>query len=157
MEAAEKEVKRLLREAGATLERHGKHPVYRLPDGSNYVLSWTLGCAGTWKATLAGLRRKLGLQREKASAPDSRHRGRRKPGAPKPVLTLPEIAAGHDWHQDLRRLARHHGWLPAAIPLRCQSCGTTFPFTVGEQKFYKAQGYSSPKRCKVCRREKRAA
>lgn len=39
--------------------------------------------------------------------------------------------------------------------LECQDCGEMFPWTVGEQKFYKQKGFSQPKRCKSCREQKR--
>lgn len=43
----------------------------------------------------------------------------------------------------------------------CKDCGTEFVFTVGEQEFYKAKGFTNdPVRCAECRRinkEKRAA
>ncbi len=43
----------------------------------------------------------------------------------------------------------------------CKDCGTEFVFTVGEQEFYKAKGFTNdPVRCAACRKinkEKRAA
>jgi CxxC-x17-CxxC domain-containing protein len=36
--------------------------------------------------------------------------------------------------------------------LRCSDCGTTFAFSVAEQEFYAAKGYTNePKRCASCR------
>lgn len=35
--------------------------------------------------------------------------------------------------------------------LRCADCGVIFPFTAGEQKFFRDKGFTPPKRCKSCR------
>ena len=40
------------------------------------------------------------------------------------------------------------------IKIKCMLCGKTFVFTSGEQKWYKNQGYSQPKRCHRCRENK---
>jgi len=41
--------------------------------------------------------------------------------------------------------------------LQCSDCGAAFTFTVEEQEFYAAKGYTNePKRCLVCREAKRA-
>ncbi|MHB1377798.1 MAG: zinc-ribbon domain containing protein [Candidatus Humimicrobiaceae bacterium] len=40
------------------------------------------------------------------------------------------------------------------IKIKCVICGRTFLFTSGEQKWYKGQGYSQPKRCSGCRESK---
>jgi len=40
------------------------------------------------------------------------------------------------------------------IKIRCIICGRTFLFTSSEQKWYKNQGYSQPKRCPDCRESK---
>jgi hypothetical protein len=34
-------------------------------------------------------------------------------------------------------------------------CGSTFTFTVKDQKFYKEQGFADPKRCRVCREKRK--
>jgi len=39
--------------------------------------------------------------------------------------------------------------------LGCKECNQVFIFTVGEQKFYLAQAYDEPKRCKACRTKKK--
>jgi rubredoxin len=40
--------------------------------------------------------------------------------------------------------------------LVCVGCGNTFDFTEGEQKFFQDKGFSAPRRCPVCRANKRA-
>lgn len=40
------------------------------------------------------------------------------------------------------------------ITIICQDCGKEFQLTPAEQKFYKAKGYSLPKRCPECREKK---
>jgi len=51
--------------------------------------------------------------------------------------------------------------LCCSIPLllripQCKDCGTTFPFTVSEQAFYKEKGFDNqPIRCLPCRRAKK--
>lgn len=40
------------------------------------------------------------------------------------------------------------------IKIKCIICGRTFLFTSSEQKWYKGQGYSQPKRCSGCRENK---
>lgn len=40
--------------------------------------------------------------------------------------------------------------------LTCKDCGSTFVFTVGEQKFYKEKGFDNePQRCADCRRARK--
>lgn len=40
--------------------------------------------------------------------------------------------------------------------IACAECGDTFPFSAGEQQYYKDQGFTQePKRCRPCRDEKR--
>src|ERR1700679_309639 len=41
--------------------------------------------------------------------------------------------------------------------LTCSDCGQEFTFTAGEQQFFQERGYSSPRRCKPCRRAKQGA
>ena len=41
--------------------------------------------------------------------------------------------------------------------LTCIDCGDTFEFTPGEQEFYKLKKLATPKRCKACRKAKKAA
>jgi hypothetical protein len=41
------------------------------------------------------------------------------------------------------------------IEIQCSDCGKMFVFTVGEQKFYKQNGYQNPKRCKTCRQQRK--
>jgi len=43
------------------------------------------------------------------------------------------------------------------IELQCIDCGDSFIFTENDQNFFKEQGYSQPKRCKICRRKKKEA
>lgn len=41
--------------------------------------------------------------------------------------------------------------------LVCKDCGKEFVFTVGEQEFYKQQGFQNePVRCKECRNAKKS-
>jgi hypothetical protein len=64
MNAAD-EVNRLLKEHNAVLVRQGKHLVYRLPNGQNFVLAKTSGDpARAAKNNLSDLRRALGIVRE---------------------------------------------------------------------------------------------
>ena len=35
--------------------------------------------------------------------------------------------------------------------LQCADCGTDFNFSAEDQEFYSQKGYSTPKRCSVCR------
>jgi hypothetical protein len=35
--------------------------------------------------------------------------------------------------------------------LRCEDCGTSFLFCVGEQRFFASRQFPAPKRCKACR------
>lgn len=39
--------------------------------------------------------------------------------------------------------------------IQCADCGETFEFSDGEQEFFKARGYTPPKRCKSCRKAKK--
>lgn len=44
------------------------------------------------------------------------------------------------------------------ITLVCKDCGKEFVFTVGEQEFYKAQGFENqPVRCAACRKARKQA
>jgi len=41
--------------------------------------------------------------------------------------------------------------------LQCSDCGATFTFTVAEQEFYAARGYTNdPKRCPSCREARKS-
>lgn len=40
--------------------------------------------------------------------------------------------------------------------LTCKDCGRSFTFTSGEQEFYASRELIAPKRCKPCRRAKKA-
>jgi hypothetical protein len=40
--------------------------------------------------------------------------------------------------------------------LKCVECGTDFPWTIGEQKFYSERDFTPPKRCKRCRDARKA-
>lgn len=40
--------------------------------------------------------------------------------------------------------------------LVCKECGDVFTLTVDDQKFYAEKGFKEPKRCKSCRRLRRA-
>lgn len=61
------EVKRLLKEHGAVLERKKKHRVYRFPSGRIWVTPSTPSGAFNWKNTLAELRVSLGLVGERGA------------------------------------------------------------------------------------------
>lgn len=37
----------------------------------------------------------------------------------------------------------------------CKDCGEEFVLLVGEQEFYKEKGFDEPKRCPICRKEKK--
>lgn len=39
----------------------------------------------------------------------------------------------------------------APAEIECVECGTTFPFSVAEQKIYAKRGWHRPKRCEACR------
>ena len=39
--------------------------------------------------------------------------------------------------------------------LTCADCGREFTFTAEDQEFYSAKGYSAPKRCPECRKNRR--
>ncbi|MGJ9457394.1 RQC-minor-1 family DNA-binding protein [Oceanobacillus sp. CF4.6] len=43
------------------------------------------------------------------------------------------------------------GSAPQDVLLKCWECGNRFTFTVGEQQFYKQEGFDFPKRCEDCR------
>lgn len=40
--------------------------------------------------------------------------------------------------------------------LQCVECGQYFSFSAEDQEFYQSKGYSSPKRCPVCRQNRKA-
>ncbi len=35
--------------------------------------------------------------------------------------------------------------------IQCKFCGKPFPFTDGEQKWYRKEGFQEPKKCPACR------
>ncbi|MBD3165236.1 hypothetical protein GF324_01440 [bacterium] len=39
--------------------------------------------------------------------------------------------------------------------LTCQNCGTTFPFTAQEQRFFHEMGFVTPRYCPACRRKRK--
>lgn len=39
--------------------------------------------------------------------------------------------------------------------LSCRDCGEKFTFTIGEQRFFSARGFSPPARCPACRKKRR--
>ena len=41
--------------------------------------------------------------------------------------------------------------------LQCVDCGQIFEFSAEDQEFYAQKGYSSPKRCPECRKNRKAA
>ena len=41
------------------------------------------------------------------------------------------------------------------IKIKCQDCGTEFIFSTAEQKFYEEKGFNPPKRCRLCRQNKK--
>ena len=40
--------------------------------------------------------------------------------------------------------------------LQCCDCGSTFLFTADEQHFYRERGFSDPRRCRHCRKDRRS-
>lgn len=40
--------------------------------------------------------------------------------------------------------------------LICEDCGKDFIFTIGEQQFFYSKGLATPKRCKPCRKYRKA-
>jgi len=41
--------------------------------------------------------------------------------------------------------------------ITCKECNTDFTLTEGEQQFFKQMAYQEPKRCKVCRTQRKQA
>jgi hypothetical protein len=41
--------------------------------------------------------------------------------------------------------------------LRCCQCGIEYNWTLGEQKFYAKKGLNPPKRCAICREERKSS
>lgn len=41
--------------------------------------------------------------------------------------------------------------------VQCVECGESFVFSADDQEFYQQKGYSTPKRCPVCRANRKAA
>ena len=41
------------------------------------------------------------------------------------------------------------------ITIKCQDCGRDFIFYENEQKFYEEKHLSQPKRCRICRQNKK--
>ena len=41
------------------------------------------------------------------------------------------------------------------IRIKCQDCGTEFIFSVAEQTFYEEKGFTQPKRCRLCRKNRK--
>ena len=41
------------------------------------------------------------------------------------------------------------------IKIKCQDCGTEFVFNVAEQNFYEEKGFVQPKRCRLCRQNRK--
>ena len=39
--------------------------------------------------------------------------------------------------------------------LMCSDCGQSFTFSADDQAFFRERGYSTPKRCKLCRQAKK--
>lgn len=56
-----KEIMRILREHGATLERTKKHKIWRFPDGRIHVMPGSPSYPSAWKNQLHDLRKFLGL------------------------------------------------------------------------------------------------
>jgi len=40
--------------------------------------------------------------------------------------------------------------------ITCKDCNSPFIFTAGEQSFFEQNGFTEPKRCKVCREAKKS-
>lgn len=45
----------------------------------------------------------------------------------------------------------------AADKITCKDCGQPFYFTERDQGFFKEKGWDPPKRCRDCRRQRKAA
>ena len=41
------------------------------------------------------------------------------------------------------------------IKIKCQDCGEEFIFSAQEQKFYEEHQFTQPKRCRLCRQNKK--
>lgn len=41
------------------------------------------------------------------------------------------------------------------IVMRCMDCGKVFKYTVKDQEYFLAKGWTAPKRCKECRKARR--
>lgn len=41
------------------------------------------------------------------------------------------------------------------IKIKCQDCGEEFIFNTAEQKFYEEKGFIPPKRCRLCRQNRK--
>ena len=41
------------------------------------------------------------------------------------------------------------------IKIKCQDCGNEFIFSASEQKFYEEKGFIPPKRCRLCRQNRK--
>lgn len=46
--------------------------------------------------------------------------------------------------------------LPGDRTLSCEDCQSSFIFDEGEQRFFKAKGFTDPKRCPKCRQKVRS-
>jgi hypothetical protein len=66
---AERQVRKVLRDAGATLARQRKHMIFRFRNGSIWVCPSTASDCRAWRYNLAHLRRRLGLRMAKAARP----------------------------------------------------------------------------------------
>ena len=41
------------------------------------------------------------------------------------------------------------------MKIKCKDCGEEFIFTENEQRFYEEKGFVSPKRCRLCRQQRK--
>lgn len=41
------------------------------------------------------------------------------------------------------------------IKIKCKDCGKEFIFTAAEQDFYKEHDFAQPKRCRLCRQNRK--
>jgi ribosomal protein S27E len=41
------------------------------------------------------------------------------------------------------------------VKIKCQDCGNEFVFSTAEQKFYEEKGFIPPKRCRLCRQNRK--
>lgn len=100
----EDEIAKLLKDAGAVLDRTANHNVWKLPDGRIFVQAKTPSDSHTSRNSLTDLRKLLGLKREVHKNPGRK----RKTGTPAPMFYGEHIPARRDWKDALREMAEFH-------------------------------------------------